>query len=57
MSGWIIFTICFTALLVGTWAALTVFEFYRADRRMREAKLSGRETRAPARVRGVRRDL
>ena len=38
VSGWIIFTICFTTLLVGTWSALTVFEFHRAERRMREAE-------------------
>jgi hypothetical protein len=30
------FTICFTTLLVGTWAAITVFEFYRANRREHE---------------------
>ena len=52
MSGWIIFTVCFTVLLVGTWSALTVLEFYRADRRMREAEASGRARRAAVRGRG-----
>lgn len=42
MSGWTMFTICFTTLLVGTWMALTVFEFYRADRKVRQAELRGR---------------
>ena len=41
MSGWIMLTICFTTLLVGTWAALTILEFYRADRKMREAEPGG----------------
>ncbi|HEX8150506.1 MAG TPA: hypothetical protein VF591_25200 [Pyrinomonadaceae bacterium] len=31
-----------TTLLVGMWSAFTVFEFYRAGRRMREAELRGR---------------
>jgi hypothetical protein len=47
MSGWTMFTICFTTLLVGTWAAVTVFEFHRANRKLREAELSVR-----ARARG-----
>ncbi|MFL6256219.1 MAG: hypothetical protein ACJ74T_14515 [Pyrinomonadaceae bacterium] len=49
MSGWTMFTICFTTLLVGTWVAVTVFEFYRSNRKMEAAELS---VRAPARVRG-----
>lgn len=55
MSGWIIFTLCFTALLVGTWSAFTVYEFYRAGRRMREAELRRRGPRAEPG--GRRRDL
>lgn len=51
MSGWIIFTVCFTTLLVGTWAAVTVFEFYRADRKVREAELRLRDERRAARRR------
>ena len=39
MSGWIIFTVCFTTLLVGTWSAFTVLEFYRAEKRLRGAEL------------------
>lgn len=38
MSGWIIFTVCFTTLLVGTWSAVTVLEFYRANRKLKEAE-------------------
>ena len=38
VSGWIIFTICFTTLLVGTWTALTILEFYRADRKLKEPR-------------------
>ena len=53
MSGWTIFTICFTTLLVGTWAALTVFEFYRANKRVREAEVKGRAARALERGRGL----
>ena len=45
MSGWIIFTICFTTLLVGTWMAITVLEFYRAEQRMKAAKVKGRAPR------------
>lgn len=45
MSGWIIFTICFTTLLIGTWSALTIFEFYRANKRVREAESGGRDPR------------
>ena len=47
MSGWIIFTICFTTLLVGTWSAITILEFYRADRKMREAELRGARPARP----------
>ena len=52
MSGWIIFTICFTTLLVGTWSALTILEFYRADRKIKEAELRGAAPRAAVRRRG-----
>ena len=52
MSGWIIFTICFTTLLVGTWLALTILEFHRADRKMKEAELRGAARRTEARRRG-----
>ena len=48
MSGWMIFTICFTTLLVGAWSALTILEFYRANRRMREAEVKGLDPRAGA---------
>jgi hypothetical protein len=48
VSGWIIFTICLTTLLVGTWAALTILEFYRADRKLKEAELRGAAPRAPS---------
>jgi hypothetical protein len=54
VSGWIIFTICFTTLLVGTWSAVTVLEFYRANRKMRLAELRGR---ALTRRRGGREGL
>lgn len=53
MSGWTIFTICFTTLLVGTWSAFTVFEFHRANKRMREAESKERAARALSRGRGV----
>ena len=53
VSGWTIFTICFTTLLVGTWAALTVYEFYRADKRVREAEVKARAERALSRGRGL----
>lgn len=49
MSGWIIFTICFTTLLIGAWSALTIFEFYRANKRVREAELSARAPRGHGR--------
>ena len=39
MSVWIIFAICFTTLLIGAWVSLTIFEFYRAEKRLREAEL------------------
>jgi len=52
VSGWIIFTICFTTLLVGTWSALTILEFYRADRKIKEAELRGAAPRAAVRRRG-----
>ena len=52
MSGWIIFTICFNTLLVGTWAAVTVYEFYRADKRMKEAETQRRAARVLAGRRG-----
>lgn len=55
MSGWIIFTICFTTLLVGAWSAFTVLEFYRTDKKMREAELEGAAPRSPARGRGRER--
>ena len=48
VSGWIIFTICFTALLVGMGSAFTAFQFYRAGRRMKEAELRGLGSRAAA---------
>ena len=57
VSGWIILTICFTTLLVGTWAAITILEFYRADRKMREADVSGAAPRAAVRRRGGEVDL
>ena len=57
MSGWIILTICFTTLLVGTWSAITILEFYRADRKMREADVRGAALRAAARRRGGRESL
>jgi hypothetical protein len=47
VSVWIIFAICFTTLLVGTLSSLTILEFYRAEKRVREAEL-----REAARVRG-----
>ena len=53
MSGWIVFTVCLTTLLVGTWAALTILEFYRAGRRMREAELRGRAPRVPGEDRNL----
>ena len=57
MSGWTIFTICFTTLLVGTWLALTILEFYRADRKMREVDVPGAAPRAAVRRRGAEVDL
>lgn len=51
MSGWIVFNICFTVLLVGAWSAFTVLVFYRADRRMREAEARRPERRAQTRGR------
>ena len=51
VSGWTMFTICFTTLLVGTWAAVTVLEFYRANTKLREAEL---RVRAQARG-GIKR--
>jgi hypothetical protein len=51
VSGWTIFAICFTALLVGTWAAFTVFEIYRAEREVREVEAKGRAPHMPARGR------
>jgi hypothetical protein len=53
VSGWTIFTICFTTLLVGTWSAFTVFEFYRASKRVREAEVKARAARATSRGRGL----
>ena len=47
MSVWIIFAICFTTLLIGAWVSVTILEFYRAEKRVREAEL-----REAARVRG-----
>lgn len=57
MSGWTIFTICFTTLLVGTWAAFTVYMFYRAEKRMRAAEVKGRAGRATSRGRGGRVEI
>ena len=51
VSGWIIFTVCFTTLLVGTWSAFTILEFYRADRKMREAERRGPAARGGAEAR------
>ena len=54
MSGWIIFTICFTTLLVGTWSAVTILVFYRANRQVREAEIKGPARRERARLRAGR---
>ncbi len=55
MSGWIIFAVCFTTLLVGMWSAVTVLEFYRANRKMKEAEAERLSRRVPGR--GVRSGL
>ena len=53
MSGWIIFTICFTTLLVGTWSAVTILVFYRANKQTRGAEVKGLAERARRRAGGV----
>jgi hypothetical protein len=54
VSGWIIFTICFTTLLVGTWSAVTILVFYRANKHVRGAEVKAPARRARARLRAGR---
>jgi hypothetical protein len=49
VSGWIIFTICFTTLLVGTWSAVTILVFYRASKQTTGAEVEELAPRARAR--------
>ena len=49
MSGWTIFAVCYTVLLLAAGSAFTLFSFYRADRRLRKAELKARGARARSR--------
>jgi hypothetical protein len=51
VSTWIIFAVCFTAVLLGAGSAFTLLAFYRAGRKMKEADSRGGE----AGRRGVRK--
>ena len=45
MTVWAIFAICFTTLLLAMGSTLTFVEFYRADKKWKEAELKTREGR------------